>query len=419
MKKVLMITAIGSALMTAGTAHSAGFLLREQSAAGMGNAFAGATAGAEDGSYSFYNPAGIIRQYGTQASVNATAIIGDAKGYNATGNRKHQNQMDHIVDKKVLPSVAVTHALNSRASMGLSLSAPFGLVTDYSPTWVGAKHGTLSELSTYNLTPMFAYRATCNLTLGAGLVVQYIDATLKSGIMQNMTGGHLPNDIVAKMTGNDTSLGYIVGGLYEFSPRTRVGVSYRSEVKHKLKGKIRFNHQVPMADIENQSIDASVKTPALLTFGAYHDITRKWSVMAEAQKTYWSSFDNLIINGHKSGVLSYTEENWKDVWFFALGTSYKVNKDLKLRFGVAYDVTPVSDAYRTPRIPDSDRTWFTTGAEYKLTDKLSLNAGYAYIRAKKNRVNLAGTGYDADRGPLTAQYKGNIHLFAGGLNYRF
>ena len=117
-----MLTAIGSALMTAGTAHSAGFLLREQSAAGMGNAFAGATAGAEDGSYSFYNPAGIIRQYGTQASVNATAIIGDAKGYNATGNGKHQNQMDHIVDKKVLPSVAVTHALNSRASMGLSLA---------------------------------------------------------------------------------------------------------------------------------------------------------------------------------------------------------------------------------------------------------------------------------------------------------
>ena len=418
MKKLLMLTAMGYAVCAASTAQAAGFLLREQSAAGMGNAFAGATAGAEDGSYSFYNPAGIIRQAGTQASVNATAIIGDAKGYNATGNRKYQRQMDHVVDKKVLPSVALTHALNSRTSFGLSLSAPFGLVTDYSPTWVGANHGTLSDLTTYNLTPMLAYRATCNLTLGAGLVVQYIDANLKSGTMQNM--GVLPyNDIVANMKGDDTSLGYIVGALYEFSPRTRVGVSYRSEVKHKLKGEVSFNRNIPQAGIVNQDIDASVKTPALLTFGAYHDITRKWSVMAEAQKTYWSSFDNLVINGHKSGVLSYTEENWKDVWFFSLGTSYRVSEDLKLRFGVAYDVTPVSDAYRTPRIPDSDRTWFTTGAEYKLTDNMTLNAGYAYIRAKKNRVNLNGTGHDQTRGPLTAQYKGNIHLFAAGINYRF
>ena len=104
---------------------------------------------------------------------------------------------------------------------------------------------------------------------------------------------------------------------------------------------------------------------------------------------------------------------------FALGTSYRVSEDLKLRFGVAYDATPVSDTYRTPRIPDSDRTWFTTGAEYKLTDNMTLNAGYAYIRAKKNRVNLNGTGYDQKRGPLTAQYKGNIHLFAAGINYRF
>ena len=76
MKKILTLTALGTILLASAEAEAAGFLLREQSAAAMGNAFAGATAGAEDASYSFYNPAAIIRQPGTSASLNATAIVG-------------------------------------------------------------------------------------------------------------------------------------------------------------------------------------------------------------------------------------------------------------------------------------------------------------------------------------------------------
>ena len=416
MKKFVPLTAFATILLASSSAYSAGFLLREQSVAGMGNAFAGATAGAEDGTYAFYNPAGIIRQMGTQASISATAIVGDAKGYDAHGpNGSYDRQMDHVVDKTVLPSAVFTHALNSRMSVGLSLSAPFGLVTDYSRDWAGANHGTLSDLTTYDITPMAAYRATCNLTLGAGVVVQYVDATLKNGVLHDMG---LPFSTNSKMYGDDTDVGYILGALYEYSPRTRFGVSYRSEVKHKLKGKIRFDQQMPGMNLVNQDISAELKTPALLTFGAYHDLNTKWSVMAEVQKTYWSSFDQLVIKGD-NGLTTITDENWKNVWFYSIGTSYKVNNQLKLRFGMAYDNTPVNDYTRTPRIPDSDRIWFSTGFEYKLNDDLVLNAGYSYIRAEKNEVNLKGVGHDATRGDLSAKYKGNIHLFGLGFNYHF
>ena len=267
MKKFVPLTAFATILLASSSAYSAGFLLREQSVAGMGNAFAGATAGAEDGTYAFYNPAGIIRQMGTQASISATAIVGDAKGYDAHGpvnSGSYTRQMDHVVDKTVLPSAVFTHALNSRMSVGLSLSAPFGLVTDYSRDWAGANHGTLSDLTTYDITPMAAYRATCNLTLGAGVVVQYVDATLKNGVLHDMG---LPFSTNSKMYGDDTDVGYILGALYEYSPRTRFGVSYRSEVKHKLKGKIRFDQQMPGMNLVNQDISAELKTPALLTFG--------------------------------------------------------------------------------------------------------------------------------------------------------
>ena len=59
MKKLITLTALGT-ILAVSQANASGFFLREQSVAGMGNAFAGATAGAEDVSYAFFNPAAII-----------------------------------------------------------------------------------------------------------------------------------------------------------------------------------------------------------------------------------------------------------------------------------------------------------------------------------------------------------------------
>jgi len=428
MKKLITYTALGTILL-ASNASASGFLLREQSVAGMGNAFAGATAGAEDASYSFYNPAAIIRQSGNQVSFNATAILGDVHGIGAMGYApgtgqpfEYTSKMDNVVDKVILPSVAATKEIDSRNSIGLSLNAPYGLVTDYSSNWAGANHGTLSELSIYDLTMMYAHRATCDLTIGAGAVVQYADATLKQGVMH---GAPYPASMFATnstMSGNDTSMGYVVGALYEYTANTRVGMAYRSKIDHKLKGKISFaNNPLGVSQgLFNQDITAKLTTPAMWTMGVYHDINDKWAVMAEAQKTYWSSFDDLTIKGTSvERNLSVTNEDWKDVWFYSIGASYRLNEQWKLRFGLAFDQTPVSNYNRTPRIPDSDRIWYSTGFEYKHNDQLTINAGYTYIRAEKSTVNLKGTGVDSTRGGLYAKYKGNIHLFGLGAVYNF
>lgn len=429
MKKLLTLTALGT-ILAAANADAAGFLLREQSVAGMGNAFAGATAGAEDASYSFYNPAGIVRQ-GDQVSFNATAIVGHVKGEAALGYTPitgkpaaYDSKMNHPVNKIILPSVATTKAIDENNSIGLSLSAPFGLVTDYSPMWAGANHGTLSDLSIYNLTTMYAHRFQNKLNLGGGIVVQYADATLKNGVMHNPpSAGYAMMTTNAKLTGDATDVGYILGALYEYSDDTRFGMAYRSQINHKLKGHIAFAGQSPTLaaySLVNQSITAKLTTPALWTMGVYHDLNDKWTVMAEAQKTFWSSFDDLTIKGTRRATpLSVTNEDWKDAWFYSIGASYKIDEQWKLRFGLAFDQTPVTEGTRTPRIPDSDRYWYSTGVEYKYNDKLTLNAGYSFIYAESSTVNLKGEGADAERGGLYARYKGNIHLFGLGAVYNF
>ena len=109
-----------------------------------------------------------------------------------------------------------------------------------------------------------------------------------------------------------------------------------------------------------------------------------------------------------------TDENWDDSWFFALGAAYKWNEKLTLRAGVAYDQTPVSDQYRTPRIPDEDRYWVSIGAGYQFTDSIRTDIGYSHIFANKAKLNLRDnlTGSDAFRGNLTADYRAHVDVIA-------
>src|SRR5215510_13454791 len=60
LRRTLLISVIGALLGTSpGSASAAGFQLMEQNASGLGNAYAGQAAAAEDASTIYFNPAGL------------------------------------------------------------------------------------------------------------------------------------------------------------------------------------------------------------------------------------------------------------------------------------------------------------------------------------------------------------------------
>ena len=429
MKKLLTLTAVGTVLVCS-DALASGFNLKEQSAAAQGNAFAGATAGAEDISYSFFNPAGLTRHKGTKISVGGTWIAPRSRAKRAHADTvipgddfpgfQDSGYTGDIVHSAVAPAIYMSKQLDDRFTLGLSLNVPYGMITKYNDLWAGRFHGTLSKVTTVTLTPMIAYKATDELSLGAGFQMQYIKATLRNGVRvpNPYTGGVLPGvEDKARLEGDTFDIGYQLGALYELTPQTRFGIGYRSQIKHKLKGDIEFDGL--MRDLASQDISARLTTPANLTIGAYHDINDKWAVMAEFGRTYWSSFEELRIKGDK-GLDNVTQEKWKDTTFYSIGASYKVDDQWKLRAGFAVDQSAVGQEYRTPRIPDADRLWYSAGVEYKYDDKWTFNVGYTYIRADKGKVKLNGF-HDGDtaRGSLRADYENDIHILAASMNYNF
>ena len=154
----------------------------------------------------------------------------------------------------------------------------------------------------------------------------------------------------------------------------------------------------------------------MMSFGIYHDINEKWSVMAEYQRVFWSSFRDLHIKDY-AGTDRLTKEKWRDTNFYALGASYKIDNQWKWRLGLAYDQAAARLQHRTPRIPDSDRLWYSTGLNYQYNEKLSFDVAYTYIYAHKAHLDTSLTGNGAPR--VKADYTNSVQLFGFSLNYKF
>lgn len=431
MKKIVTFTALGL-ILAATNANAAGFHLREQSAAAQGNAFAGATAGAENISYAYFNVAGLTRHKGTQMNLGGTYIAPEAKAKNVKNGESiplgDTSDVDNIVHAAVAPNMSFSHQLNNEVTVGLGINVPFGMVTKYDRDWAGSDHGVTSKVTAVTTTPMVAWKATDKLSVGAGLPIQYFKAKLTNSV--NSGGdkhGHeqYREGSYTKLEGDTVDVGYQLGAMYELNENTRFGINYRSEINHKLKGEIEGPASVPFL---NQDINARVDTPAMLSVGAYHKLNDKWELMAEYQRVYWNSFDSIDVYGDRDGhplnagskLISSTPEHWEDANFYAVGASYQLNDQWKIRGGLAYDDAAVRLDYRTPRIPDSRRIWYSAGLGYQYNENLSIDAAYTFIKAKDASIDLANETTPAGtKAGVSADYKNQVHIFGLSLNYKF
>ncbi len=85
LKQSALIISSSLAVLLCADVAASGFALIEQSGSGLGNAYAGGAASAEDASTIFFNPAGMSRLSGKQIAVAAHAIKPSAK-FSDTGS---------------------------------------------------------------------------------------------------------------------------------------------------------------------------------------------------------------------------------------------------------------------------------------------------------------------------------------------
>lgn len=441
------------------SALSSGFALIEQSVSGLGNAFAGGAASAEDATTIFFNPAGLTMLDGQNVTAGAHVIMPSAKfSAETTSNVLGQplsggNGGDGGVTG-IAPNLYYANRLSEQWSIGLGINAPFGLATKYDKDWVGRYHAVESDVMTININPSVAYRVNDQFSIGVGLNAQYIEATLSSMVDSGLvaysgTGGLTPlanvsntdYDVYAENNADDWSYGYNLGLLYEFNANTRIGLAYRSEIEHDLEGTVKTSMSglaaatldaipiAPGATMLNlfpasQGVKGTITLPASASLSLFHQVNDKLAIMADISWTEWSSFDKLTLD-FESGIAgsssSTTTENWDDNWRYSIGATYQATDALKLRTGVAFDETPISDEYRTPRIPGNDRLWISLGAGYQFSERLSMDAAYTHLfvdDAKMEKTALPGSE-DEGRGTVIGEFENTVDIASIQLNYQF
>jgi len=445
-KQRLMQLAVAAALTgAASSTYASGFQLMEQNASGLGNAYAGQGASAQDASTIFFNPAGMTRLPGMNAVGAINAIRPSAKFSNTTSTLAPlQTSLGgnggDAGDWAFVPNAYFSWQVNPQIYVGLGLNAPFGLKTEYDPTWVGRFHAIESELKTININPSVAFRINNVVSLGAGINYQKADATLTNAVNYSAAAfgaggaallgaiGGAGREGVAKVEGDDWAWGYNLGAMFDITPDTRVGLAYRSSTSYKISGNVTFSNRPALlaAGLPDGAVTADLTLPAIASVNFFHKINPQWDLLADLSWTDWSRLKVLNIVRSSGALLATTPLNWKDTWRIGIGANYHFNDQWTLRFGTAYDQSPVPDADRTPRVPDSDRTWAAVGAQYRLSKQAAIDFGYAHVFMKDASVNLcnaaqaaANPAACAGKNNLVGNFKNNVNIVSAQFRYAF
>lgn len=379
-----------------GAASAAAFQLWEQNASGLATAYAGSAAVADNASTVFFNPAGMTQLSGFQLSAGVAAVKANFEFNNdgssgllgAGGNGGNAGSLSAV------PNAYFSMQLTPNLYLGFGVSAPFGLATEYEDSnWIGRFQAIKSEIKTVNYNPSIAYKLNDKVSLGFGLNYQTIDAEMTSA---TPFGGY-------RVKGDDAAWGWNAGALFTLSPAMRVGVSYRSAMDYTLEG-------TRSVGANSSSATADIKLPDTFILSVWQQVSDRWEAMGDLSYTNWSTLDQLNVR-HATGT-DVEPFNYEDSWRFAWGAAYKATDALKIKFGVAYDRTPVTDKDRSARVPDNDRIWFSIGAQYKAGKAGTFDLGYAYLylqdpeikQSKFNGLSNLRGSYDNSGHVLGVQY---------------
>src|SRR6266581_9009633 len=381
-KTALSLAVAGAFAGGVSQAHASAFALIEQNASGLGNSYAGAAAAAEDASTIFYNPAGMsLLPQGMQISTGLALIQFSAK-FSDSGSAQSGGNGGDAGGLSAVPNLYFAMDVAKDLKFGVGVSVPFGLKTEYDPTWVGRFQAIKSDISTLNVNPSVAYKLDDKTSFGFGLNYQQIDAELsKAKVIPG------PAETVATNKGKDTSWGFNVGAMFQPTPDTRLGVSYRSSIKYNVSGTV----TVAAIPALNGDANLDIKMPDTFSIALNHRLDSKWTLLADAARTGWSKIKDLTIVRDTGVVADSTPEHFKNTWRVAVGAIYRYDDAWSIKMGVAYDQTPVNDTDRTPRLPDQNRLWLSFGGQYKLSKD----------------------------GQLVGTYKGSVDVLGAQFAYRF
>ena len=429
MKKETLLVASSLVL---GSSFGAGFGLYEASA--RGNALGGTLVGStKDASAVYYNPANMTEMTNVSVMVGSTFVwlYSDV----TVDGRSERNMNPGLF---CIPSVFVTTPVWDDLHFGLGAYCENGLGTRYGTDWTLAGDTTETTLMQFTLNPNLAYKITDWWSVAAGLKMSYITFNNKKRPHHGTPG----YDLMSELDGDDISMGYNFGTTFRLFEsqdygRLGLGVVYRSQIKHNIKGDFDINGTSGgypyglLGGDTHSDASARLTLPQSLTAGLNWDSpNEKWHAGFATTWTQWSSVDTISFKIPARSLNATTGRlepssfdlplEWDDVWRFSVGLEYDVTDDFSLRCGYVYDMDPSSEDRGTTMLPGGDRNILGLGAGYYIWRSLRLDVGYNLVMMDEGeRWITVNKGSLDERRHFFGTSNSYSHMLAVSLSYAF
>ena len=452
--------AMAGAMALPSGAHASAFQLKENSAKGMGRAYAGSMTAGGDLSVVVNSPASMSDLPGTWFQTDVTGVNFKAKfsgsARDAFGRPISGGDGGDAGTTLPIPAFFLATQVSDRVHLGFGLSVPFGFQTDYNHDWVGRYNGLKSRFESLDATLSASFAVNDDLSLGVSAIAQRTSAELTSAVNfntvalslagQGVQAGAIPpaflgqvaalvppgSDGEARIKGRDWGYGYQLGALYKLTDQDKLAINYRSKISHTLKGTANYtvpdNVQALLGNpavrpllangvpFQHTSGSAPFTTPVVASASYWHQ-DEKFGLGIDLAWTKWSVFKNLTVNyGNPAQPQSNEVLNWRSTWYASVGGDYYVTDKLTLRGGIGVDTTPTYAKTRDVRVPDSTRKLASVGLGYKASDNFELNASYMHIFVNNGHLN----GSPSATGDIvTGNYKDSGNLLSLSAQYHF
>jgi len=440
LKKICVLASIaGAPAIAPGLAGAAGFALLEQNASGLGNAYAGSGAVAADASTTFFNPAGLTLLPGAQVVASGVGINLQTEFSGTASQTQSPPSPPFPVPFPValgtsnggdaggfsfVPALYLSAPIGERWAVGLGVGAPFGLKTEYDDDWQGRFLGIESEVKTINVNPSVGFKVNDNISLGAGINWQKLDATLTNAVLIGPAA-----EGVTELDADADAWGWNVGALFKVGTDMRLGLSYRSSLDYTLSGNVTTKNSATGAvfGLGTFPAEADIELPDSVLLSAVQQFGDKWQLLGDLQWTHWSTIGSIdVVDTNTGQVRDRLALDFDDAWRVALGVNYFSSEKWTFRGGIAWDQSPVNDENRTVRLPDNDRFWVALGVQYKFGKGGALDIGYAHlfiqspdIRQSRDQVLPTVLGPVTVTSTVTGDYDSSVDIIGVQLTWTF
>lgn len=413
MRKLLSLTL----LALAGTSAFAGgyrVSLQGQKQLAMGHTGVAVVNSAE---VLFFNPAGMaFLEDKFNASVGANALFAKTKFQNETYN--WQNSTDNLGTPF---NVYASYKINKWLSAGIAVYTPYGSKVEWDQDWQGSHLVNNIDLKAIYVQPTISLKVSDEFAVGGGPI--YVTGSVEFNRNLNRSfADENGNRADVTLDGKGISAwGYTAGFMFNPCKDLRLGVNYRSEIIMEARGGDATFNDVPgfaQGTYSNTTFDADLPLPAELTAGLSFNVTKKWMLAFDYNRTMWSAYENLNIKFGNGGSSS-NPRNYHDTNTYRVGTQYVANDKFTFRAGWYKDESPISAGYFAPETPRNDSMGYTGGLTYQINKKLGVDASFLYLHFDEIDASYDHYTENGNVIPFGGTYKSTVFSPGLGLTYSF